>query len=231
MQFYALFCDTKIFTSTPSAFPLPSPKVRIVGAGQDTTRFRPTQREPESDVITVGRIAPVKDLERTIRLVSECSEQNGCSHNLNIYGAVYTQEQTYHEGLVKLTEELGLSDRVRFRGTVRQDDLPAILGRHRALLSFSNTGLDGALLEAMACAVPVLSTNARLNEFLPEDLRALLILPLDDRKAQVSMLHRMLTISQTERDKLGKAEREFIVRDHSIEAQFDRIVAEMGAST
>ena len=83
----------------------------------------------------------------------------------------------------------------------------------------------------MACAVPVLSTNARLNEFLPEDLRALLILPLDDRKAQVSMLHRMLTISQTERDKLGKAEREFIVRDHSIEAQFDRIVAEMGAST
>ena len=229
LRLYARFCDTKIFTPTPSAFPLRSPKVHIVGAGQDTARFRPTGREPDSDVVTVGRIAPVKGLESAIRLVAECGEKNGRPYGLDIYGVVYEQERTYYQTLVKLTRELRMSERVRLHDPVKQDDLPGILGRHRVFLSFSDAGLDQTLQEAMACGVPVLSTNQRLRDLLPEDLRSLLILPLDDRQTQVEMLHRVLAMSRTEREQLGKAERELIVRDHSIEAQFDRIVAEMGA--
>lgn len=230
MRFYAHFCDTKLFTPTPSSFPLRSPKIHFVGAGQDICHFQPSRHEPKSDVVTVGRIASVKNLERTIRLVAESSEENKQPHRLNIYGAVYKQEQSYYESLINLIAELGLSKRVKFRGTVKQDDLPGVLGQHKAFLSFTNTGLDGALLEAMACGVPVLSTNLRLREILPEDLQSLLILPLDDRQAQIDMLQQVLNMSQTERIQLGRSERELIVQNYSIEAQFDRIVSEMKGS-
>ena len=227
MRFYAHFCNTKLFTPTPTSFPISSPKVRFVGAGQDTCLFQPSGHEPEKDLVTVGRIAPSKNLEKAIWLIAESSEKNKHPYELNIYGSVYKKDQSYYESLIKLIDDLGLSSRVIFKGIVKQDYLPAVLGQHRAFLSFTDTGLDGALLEAMACGVPVLSTNLRFKEFLPEDMRSRLILPIDDKQVQIDMLKRVINMDTSERLQLGKAERDLIIQNYSIEAQFDRIVSQM----
>jgi len=64
--------------------------------------------------------------------------------------------------LRSLTEragQLGIADRVRFRGFV-QDPLPYLAGAHALILSSSWEGQGAVLLEALACGCPVIATRS-----------------------------------------------------------------------
>jgi glycosyltransferase involved in cell wall biosynthesis len=215
---------TKVFTATPGSLPLRLSNLVVVGHGIDVGQFSPADGPPPTrDLVTVGRVTPVKRLEVMIQAVAQCTERFGAPVSLDIYGPTHDGE--YRAALVRLIDDLGLASRIVFRGVT--DELPQMLRVHRLFLNFSRTALDKAVLEAMACGLPVLSTNPAVAEMLPQALRAELTAPEDDIDAQAGAIHRLLGLTDAERTALGAALRDLVVRDHNVRGLFDRIVRDI----
>jgi len=230
-RLYARFCDDRVFTSTPGAFPVALPNVRVVGQGIDTERFRTIAGRPQSGRwVTVGRISPVKRLDRMLRALGECNRRFGTRQGLDVYGPVPAGREGHRAELERIVREEQLEDMVTFHGPVRQTDLPGILNEHAVFLHFCDGALDKTVVEAMACGVPVLSTNACVGEVLPADLRAELMLPLDDVTVQARQLRAAIGWNDDRRARIGATLREVVVARHGVTGLFDRLVREMAAA-
>jgi glycosyltransferase involved in cell wall biosynthesis len=227
MRFYARVCDTKVFTATRNSFPLPLPNVRVVGHGIDTAQFCIEPSPKTGDLVTVGRIAPVKRLDAMLKALAQCNHRYGTLYRLDIYGPTLKMNDEYEQYLRALVEQLNLSAFVSFRGAVPQHQLPEILNRYRLFLSFSKTALDKSVVEAMACGLPVISTNPCVEEILPEHLRPLLMVPAADMDNQAQTIHHLLSSDDRQLSEIGQALRNVAVRDHSVTFLIDKILTEM----
>jgi len=140
---------------------LPSPKVSLIRNGVDTSRFRPPashEREalgipPGRPIIgTVGRLDPAKD-HRTLIAAFRAIVTVAPDVVLVIIG-----EGPMRFGLERDVKQHGLGESVRFLG--ERFDVPTLLPSLDVfVLSSVNEGLPLALLEAMACARPVVVTD------------------------------------------------------------------------
>lgn len=226
----ATFAATKVFTSTPSGFPLTLPHLVIVGQGVDVERFVPQPGPPPTlDCVTVGRVTPAKRLEAMLHALARCRAEFGLAARLDIYGPTLSKDQTYHDDLTALADTLGVSEAVDFHGPVIQDELPRVLSAYRLFLNFSRTALDRTVVEAMACGVPVLSTNPAVAEILPPSLRGQLFVPDDDVGAQAAAIYRLLSLSERERADIGAGLGRLIASEHNLESLITRILREMDA--
>lgn len=227
LRLYARFCNTKVFTSTRNAFPLDLPSVKIVGQGIDTKQFRMTSSEKTGDLVTVGRISPIKRIDEMIRMIADCPLEYGRSYRLDIYGPIFDKDVKYKRCLNDQIRALGLQDLVVFRGPVVQNQLPGILNRYCAFVFFCESALGRAAVEAMACGLPVISTNPCVEEILPEGLKATLMVPKDQTGAQSRKVVQLLSLDRSELDKIGMILRDEVVRHHNIEGLVDRILTEI----
>ena len=228
MGFYARYCDTKIFTCTMHSFPMDLPKVHVIGHGIDTMQFRPLELKKDGDLVTIGRIAPSKSLHEMLEMLKKCREDYDARYSLDIYGAVFENDRTYKKTLEQRIEEYDLSDLVSFKGEIRHDQLPETLNRYRVLLNFSNTALDKAVVEAMACALPVMTSNSCAAEIVPKEFASALVVPRKDPQKQAESLHVLLSKSHVERTVLGERLRDVAVRQHSVRGLITRIMTIVG---
>lgn len=162
---------------------VPPEKVQVLYSGVHP-RFRPV---PESDevarlraryglgdapyILSVGTLQPRKNYVRLIRAFTQLTNQP--TNQLVIAGG---RGWLYEETLIEAEKH---PDRVRILGFVDEDDLPALY-RNAALFAFPSLyeGFGLPVLEAMACGVPVVCSNASSLPEIAGDA-ALLIDPLD----------------------------------------------------
>jgi glycosyltransferase involved in cell wall biosynthesis len=227
MWFYARFCDTRVFTSTPGAFPLDLPNISVVGNGIDVQEFSLRTAPPTRDLVTVGRLSRSKQIERILEAMAVCRRRFGRTPSLDVLGP--RLDEGYADALARRVEALGLEADVTFAGGVPRSALPEALGRYRLFVNVSATALDRAVLEAMACGVPVVSSNPCVREIVPEGCRDLLSVPAGDAEALAERLHQLVALDSASRERLGRALREVVVRDHSDVSQWERIVRLMAA--
>jgi glycosyltransferase involved in cell wall biosynthesis len=228
MAFYARRCDDLIFTATRASFPMRMPKVRVVGHGIDTRAFSSQAEEPAGDLVAAGRIAPLKCIEEMVRAVDHANRTYGTAYRLDIYGPTLPGDEAYAARVEALIDRLGARDRVALHGPVLHADLPRLLGAHRAALNFSNhRAIDKSALEAMACGLPIISTNESVAEIMPSGLERLLITDADNVEAQAKAIHELLRRERTEIAELGEQMRAVVVSGHSIERLFDRILRDV----
>src|SRR5262245_50979038 len=110
----------------------------------------------DGPVVTVARLSPEKDIDTLLRAAAIAREEHG-GLRLEIAG-----DGACLPALQTVTRELGLADRVRFLGQVR--DVPAVLGRASLFVLPSRTeGVSLTLLEAMARGLPVVATRVGGN--------------------------------------------------------------------
>ena len=125
-------------------------------------------------ILNVGTIQPRKNYQMLIRAFKPVAEQH--PHNLIFAGG----KGWLYDEMMREVERQGLNGRVHFIGFVNDADLPALY-TDASLLTFPSLyeGFGLPLLEAMACGVPVVSSDA---SSLPEVVgdSGLLLSPHDE---------------------------------------------------
>jgi glycosyltransferase involved in cell wall biosynthesis len=216
-----------IFASTKSGFRLPTKKLNIIGQGIDTEYFRPAGKKEDHDqfrIISVGRISPVKDYETLIQAISHLPSR--AAVHVDIIGGAGTSEQEkYFKEIKDLVQDRGLSDTIHFAGPVANRDILEILQTSDLFVNMSRTGsLDKAMLEAMACGVPVLTCNEAMLEVFGHYQKQLMY-QKGDSSELAKKIEEFVKMAPATSQSIGRDLRVIVVQDHSLN-QFVKKITE-----
>jgi glycosyltransferase involved in cell wall biosynthesis len=203
-----------------------SGRLRVIPQAVDTERFHPgaadacwrdrlSSRPDQPIVGVVGRVDP----EKGIRTVVQAMALLAGGH-LAVVGAPALDDGTYDAALRAEATTL-LGERSRFVGPV--DDVPLVLRSLDVLVNASASEPFGlSVLEAQACGVPVIGTDAGgIPEFVTDGETGLLVQP-GRPDALAAGLSRMLDTPGLAR-RLATAARENVVAHHTLEARADAL--------
>ena len=224
MRFHAHFCDRLVFSSTPGSLPIRTKKARVVGHGVDTEHFNPLRTVPERDLVIVGRVSPKKRVHDVVRAIARCERLHGEAYTLDVVGPGASADL---DALERLVRDLQLTDRVRVLGSCPQRDLPDLLSRYRAMVNFATTALDKSALEGAACCLPVITTNPRILEAFPPLVRQDIAALEGDADDEADAIHRVLSMTDGARRRLGEQMRCVVVEHHALSTFFTRILDEI----
>lgn len=116
---------------------------------------RARYRIPDPYVIYVGTLQPRKNLVTLMDAMAALVAQGRAEH-LVIAG----KKGWLYQSLFTYVQQLGLEERIHFTGYVPQEDLSALLtGAQAFVLPSLYEGFGLPVLEAMACATPVVCSN------------------------------------------------------------------------
>lgn len=150
----------------------PEAHTEVVGNGIDIARFQPVDRAaarqkyglpPDAAVlVSVGALVERKGMHRVIDLMPALLERHPGLHYLIVGGA--SPEGNNRSELAAQAARLGLADRVHFLGALPPDDLKWPLSAADVfVLATRNEGWANVFLEAMACGLPVVTTDVGGN--------------------------------------------------------------------
>jgi glycosyltransferase involved in cell wall biosynthesis len=224
----------RVFTSSPEGFRLRSSKVTVIGQGIDTRLFVPSSSpRPASTCFTitsVGRIEPIKRLEVLIEAVRLLRDEHGVENlQLRLIGSGSNRDRKYALSLHKHVENACLESVVTFCGPLPWSRVAHEYQRSDVVVNVSDTGsLDKALLEAMSCAIPVVTSNAAFRSVLAGADRDLIV--IRDSPREVALACKRISAMPTlERNHLGKRLRQVVVMQHSLDHLADRLASEIVA--
>lgn len=163
----AVLLATKIFTASKTSFRLPSKKAEIVGHGIDLSAIPDRTKEigQTLELLSVGRVSSVKDLESVILAVNLLAQKQISVH-LDIIGSAITRsDAVYKQTLVQLVHKLHLEKCVRFVGAIPHEDLLKQYAQHDIFVHTSKTGsIDKVVLESMAAGLSVVTSSDAFRE-------------------------------------------------------------------
>jgi phosphatidylinositol alpha-1,6-mannosyltransferase len=207
--------------------------IRTVPLGADPVAFRPgldtaqvRQRyglDQRRWLLTVARLTRHKGLDTGLRLLHRLAGQ------YPDLGYAVVGSGDYLESLQQLSRSLGLVDRVRFLTQVPDSDLPALYNCAEIYLGLSRQmderveGFGISLVEASACAIPVVAGNSGgVSEAVQGGATGLLVNPelLDET---CSAVLRLLSDRDLAR-RLGVAGRKAVESYYN----WDRVAADVG---
>ena len=206
-----------LLTVDRRSVPLGSPKVRAIGHGIDVAALPcvPERRPPLRRLLGLGRYAPVKAWDTALRALAELPDAT-----LTLHGPQLTDADHAHlPQLESLARELGIADRVSFGGEVAYGSVPQLFGLADAVVNATRgNSADKIVYEAAAACLPVFAASPVFDTLLPEQLR----------------FHGDYPQSLAERIRdydggAGRALREQVEREHSVEHWAERVLEAAGA--
>jgi L-malate glycosyltransferase len=196
---------------------LPASKVVVIRNGVDTARYQPVATvsrialglPPDGPLIGhVARLEPDKDQETLLRAFSDVRQAHETAH-LVIVGA-----GSLEPSLQALARTLRIEASVRFLGA--RHDIPQLLPHFDVFaLSSTREGLPLAMLEAMACARPVVATGVGDVPTVLGDGRCGVAVPPSDAGRLAQAVSQLLG-QPARRTALGQTARERVCRDYSL---------------
>lgn len=215
-----------IFTASPESCAIKSHKLCVTGHGIDRGMFpylSPAVPPRPLRLLSVGRIAPIKNLHIALAVLSELVHTHHLPCSLTIVGSpISKKDENYFNALKALSRTLNIESFVLFAGNIRHKDMNQYYCSAHALLHLSDTGsIDKVVLEAISTGLDVLTSSAAFHKYLPNKF----LLSNKDPKTIANIIaHRSLfRISQLESDA--------ILKDHQLQNTIERIVTVLAGST
>ena len=177
----------------------PAERTRVIPNGIDGGAFAPRSKglaratlalPPKRPLlVSVGALSPRKGHQRVLAALPEVLRHQPDLLYVVVGGR--TSEGDTGPLLLRRVEDLGLTQSVRLVGTRPHEEIPLWLAASDVFcLATSNEGRPNALMEALACGVPVVTTRVGGNAELIEDGRNGFLVPLDDAAALARALAR-----------------------------------------
>jgi glycosyltransferase involved in cell wall biosynthesis len=141
-----------------------SSRIRVVPNGIAVEACEPLYQQrlerrktnPASRVVGfLGRIVPVKDVKTLLRAASRVCD--ALPDTQFLLAGPLEEDPDYAHECTELAAQLGLKDRVHFLGLRRRDEVLPLMDV--MVLASVSEGLPFVMLEAMACGVPIVSTD------------------------------------------------------------------------
>ena len=214
------------------SFPLPTEKLEATGHAIDVGRFTPGETHSSGgplQLLALGRMARWKGYETMLEALRIGTER-GLDAELELRGPALTFDEQAHaaELAAIVAESQQLRERVRIEQPLAREGIPDRLRRADALLSATQPSgsdtLDKVVYEAAACAVPVVASNAALDEFL-SGLDLELRFPARDAGALAEILLRLAHAAPQARRDAGLELRRRVVAHHSLDSWADAVTA------
>ena len=214
---------TKIVLYTPSmlsevkAFApnLDARKVVFIRNPVDTERFKKSERaEKPYDVIYVGRINAKKGVHEIIKAIG-LVKKHVESVKLLVVGDF--QEKKFELQLRQLLDSFSLNNNVVFAGGVENNRLPNYYSQAKifAYASHGGEGIPRAMLEAMACELPVVTTRvAGIRDVINASIG--LEFEVGDHRTLAKQILYLIG-NMEEAYAMGKSSRSFVEKNHSME--------------
>lgn len=167
----------RVVTSVREGYASSNPKVTVMGHMVDTDLFSPAVGAlPISPplFISVGRIAPIKDLMTFVRAAGIIRD---IGHDVRFacVGPVLPYDTRYYRSLQEEVRRLSLEDRFIFTGPVPYRDVVSQYRRAFAHVNLCSRGsFDKAVIEAMACGTPSVAGNEAYGDLFGPYARRLL---------------------------------------------------------
>lgn len=181
---------------------------RIDGALGGVTRH---EGRPGFRVVSINRLIPLKHPHTTLTAFTTLRKHDD---ELVLVGdgpmRAEIEDRIQREGLLRS---------VHLRGVIPRDDVYRELGRADVFVSTSGgEGLPVALLEAMACGVPVVVSDIPPHREVARAAHGLPLVPVGDTQGFARALTRVRNIDPDERKRVARRLRACVVENYSVRA-------------
>jgi glycosyltransferase involved in cell wall biosynthesis len=215
----------RIVTASPESLSLSSGKIRVLGQGIDMTHFQASSQPPPACwIVSVGRLAPIKNHHLLIEAAAILRKRGHRDFEVRIAGGDTPENQTYPQRLYKLVTERHLEQHVRFLGAIPYREMPSLYQQAALTVNLRRPGgMDKAVLESMACGVPVMVHNSTFLPLLGHERSALWCEDLAPARI-ADQLEPLLRASPQERAAVGAILAERVRARHSLDGLMERLV-------
>ena len=202
-------------------------RVRYVHNGVNVRRFRPdlagcSYVNVGGDMLLfVGRISRRKGVVELVNAFNIIAREYG-SAVLVLAGA---GDEEYESRLKRLVKELKLEGRVVFLGPVPNSDVPSLMVSSYVFVYYTlgGEGIPRAILEAMACGVPVVATRVAGIPEAVRDGETGYVVDVGDTELFARRVLELLRDREL-RNRMGKAARELVEREFSYDVVIPKLV-------
>ena len=131
---------------------------------------------------------------------------------------------SYLAALREQIQTLGVADRVRIVEVIAHDEMRAYFRLARVAVSVPESdSFPVSLLEAMACATPVVASDLPPARAVLEPIAPGSLVPVGDTAALTTALGRVLAMTADDRHRLGEELRRYVVQSADYEANMQRM--------
>lgn len=185
-------------------------EIDVTPFGVDTELFKPQSFNDNEEFVigNVKTLRPKYGIDVLIKAAYIVIKNNPSKKiRLDIYGGGPQKEE-----LIRLTESIGIADKVNFMGFVNNDKLPAVYNSVSVSVSVSDSESFGVVaVEAMACGCPVVTSDADgFTEVVEKGVTGFIV-PKRNPQATADAIQKFID-NPALRDKMGSAGRERVLK-------------------
>ena len=203
-------------------------QIAITPFGVDLTHFAPALVPRAGAALTLGivkTLAPTYGIDLLLRAFQGLQADPQVRAAQPALGLLIVGDGPQRAELEALARQLGIAAQCRFVGAVPHEQVPVWLRQLDVFVAPSRAESFGvAVIEAGACALPVVVSDAGGLPEVVRDGETGLVVPREDVPALQAALKR-LVLDEALRRRLGRAGREHVAREYAWEVSVDRMMA------
>jgi len=196
--------------------------IKLIYNGIDTEKFsvkKEKQLNEPPEIICPARLIKRKGQDLVIRAIAELKKE-GIIYKLNLVG---DGDET--ENYKNLAHRLGVAEQVNFLGYVPRENMPILYqNADLFILPSYNEGMSNALLEAMACGLPVLVSDVGGTEELVDKSNGYVFQVGDSQ--QITLILKEISVKKEKLAAMGENSRKKAEKQswHSIAEIYDKLL-------